>query len=168
MAEKEYIGTIKKCPGCGNALESLVARCPNCGLELTGTGINSTIADFADKIMEFERQRKTFQTWFVEKKSLLGKKLVCEDIPWDNADTEKKQFIENFTIPNARADFLEFFIYAMVQIVPDPQTKFDKQWNEIWAAKCKQVFTKARISMAGEAELLDYMKQIAQETGFNL
>jgi len=168
MAEKEYIGTLKKCPGCGNALESLVARCPNCGLELTGTSINQTIAIFADKIADLETKRNTLQTWFVEKKSLLSKKLVLEEIPWDDLDNEKKQYIENFIVPNARADFLEFFIFAIVHIDPNPQTKYDTQWNDIWATKCKQVFTKARISMAGEPEALDYMKQLAKESGFSL
>ena len=339
MAEKEYIGTIKKCPGCGNILESLVARCPNCGLELTGTGINSTIAAFASKIDNFDDMRGRYITFdpvipivrklllkctdfprwiiniiipamffltfsrllninFIDQKYILlwavlisiaelfllfkfrasinlyfliffmltsflnlhihiilaiiigivacflflvislilysywedsklykrnnifvdiysipvlsflissryflleiiwavligiaafiialiaepdnlRKKLSSKPITtyklgnfkWKQADDEKKQFIENFTIPNARADFLEFFIFAMVHIEPEPQVEYEKKWNEIWAAKCKQVYTKARISMAGEPELLDYMKQLAKESGFSL
>jgi hypothetical protein len=168
MAEKEFIGTIRKCPGCGHELESMTARCPDCGLELSDTGVNQIIANFADKVMEIERRRNRLKTFFVEKKSFLKKELVPYESEWEPNDNELKEFIEHFTIPNSRAEFLEFFIFAMVHIDPQPQTNYQKKWNDIWANKCKQVFTKARFAMSDDPDSLAYMKQLAQETGFSL
>ncbi|MDR1893142.1 MAG: zinc ribbon domain-containing protein [Spirochaetales bacterium] len=241
MAEKEYIGSIRKCPNCGTALESLQSRCSNCGHELTNVEVNQTIAQFADDINAIEDKRpyvrvaigtrkefslssfitaiitamvilalgismvfvskilplpipdvlKTILDFilripgvlrmivgipllvigFIKFLSSFSKKTtkICfNNTAWNQNDDDKKQFVENFPIPNAREDFLEFFILAIGHIYPKPRTKYEETWNGIWAAKCKQVYTKARIAMASEPELVAYMKQLAQESGFSL
>jgi hypothetical protein len=168
MAEKEFIGTIRKCPSCGHELESMTARCPNCGLELTDTGVNKIITGFADKVVEIEQRRDMLKTFFVVKKSLLKKELIPYEPEWEPNDNELKEYIEHFIIPNSRAEFLEFFIFAMIHIDPQPRTDYQKKWNDIWADKCRQVYTKARLAMSNDPDSLAYMKQLAQETGFSL
>jgi len=164
MAENEYIGVVKKCPACGGVIESLTSHCPFCNLELSDVSTNATTLLFRNSLVDMRYRREKNSTKF----GLKNGKVVMEEVEWEENDTNRKELVENFTIPNAIADFMEFFIYAIVMIDPDPQIDYDKKWNEIWIEKCKQVYEKARIAMAGEPALLDYMKQLAQETGFNL
>jgi hypothetical protein len=95
-------------------------------------------------------------------------KFVCDEPEWETSDDERRRFVEDYPIPNSREDFLEFFIFIMGHIATAPETKYEGTWNKIWQAKCRQIYTRARIAMSDEPDSLEYMKQLAAETGFSL
>jgi hypothetical protein len=87
------------------------------------------------------------------------------------ADAQKQGLIENFPIPNAREDMLEFLTLAVSKIsgvntffsLFSQKAKTTMAWNEVWTKKCKQVLTKARISTASDPHTLEIIKEMLRE-----
>lgn len=49
---------MKKCPACGQPIESFATRCPNCGMELKADGAANSLVKFTEKLDEMEGGRK--------------------------------------------------------------------------------------------------------------
>ncbi|MDR3356992.1 MAG: zinc ribbon domain-containing protein [Spirochaetaceae bacterium] len=79
-------------------------------------------------------------------------------------DNSKKTLIENFPIPNSKEDIMEFLILASSKIAPasgfSSAALLQKEWNKIWAIKCRQVYTKADIALAGDEKSLSTINGI--------
>lgn len=84
--QQEYVGTIRKCPNCGQVLQSFQAKCPACGHELTGVGVASSVKEFFD---------------FYQKETDKFRQL---------------ELIKSFPVPNSKEDILEFALLASQQI----------------------------------------------------
>lgn len=84
--QQEFIGTIKKCPNCGQVLKSFQAKCPACGHEITGIGANVSVKEF-------------FNIYSKET---------------DKA--RQLELIGLYPIPNSKEDILEFAMMASQQI----------------------------------------------------
>ena len=85
---QKFVGEIRKCPGCGQILESFQAVCPACGLEITGQGVGESraVKDFFEK---YEAE----------------------------TDVNRKiSIISTFPIPNTKEALYEFAIMAASQI----------------------------------------------------
>jgi hypothetical protein len=89
-------------------------------------------------------------------------------------DKQRKSLIEHFPIPNSKEDLIEFIILATSEIKPVENTlvrlfslkaKGQLEWNNIWATKCKQVYTKARISLKNDPVSLTQISELMAETG---
>lgn len=84
--QPEFIGTIKKCPNCGQALKSFQAKCPACGHEITGIGANVSVKEFFDTYnKETDKARQL-------------------------------ELIGLYPVPNTKEDILEFAMLASQQI----------------------------------------------------
>lgn len=81
-------GDVKKCPSCGATVQSTQIRCPECGYEFENIEANSSISKLFEMLNDVDRN------------SLLG----------FNATTKKKSIIQNFPVPNAKADIIEFIV----------------------------------------------------------
>lgn len=81
-----YEGEIHKCPNCGEVLNSFVAICPACGLELRGTKNTSSLTNFVSKL----------------------EKAKTED--------QQISIIRNQPIPNSKEDVMEFMLLAINNI----------------------------------------------------
>ena len=84
--KQEFVGTIKKCPQCGQVLESFQTRCPACGYEITGVDAANSVKRFFEAY-----QRET-----------------------DKA--RQLELIKNFPVPNTKEDILEFALLASQQV----------------------------------------------------
>jgi hypothetical protein len=89
---------------------------------------------------------------------------------WTSADLRKQNYIEVFPIPNAKEDLLEFVILASNMIKPGGtkwtgKGKIILKWNEIWRAKCKQVYFKAAVSLASDAQALATIQNLMKQAG---
>ncbi len=84
--KQEFVGTIKKCPQCGQVLESFQTRCPACGYEITGVDAAKSVKVFFEAY-----QRET-----------------------DKA--RQLELIKNFPVPNTKEDILEFALLASQQV----------------------------------------------------
>jgi hypothetical protein len=83
-------------------------------------------------------------------------------------DNAKKTLIENFPIPNSKEDLIEFLILASSKVVPangfSNAAVLQREWNKIWAIKCRQVYTKADIAFAGDEKSVSTVKNIREKT----
>lgn len=86
--KQEFVGTIKKCPQCGQVLKSFQAKCPACGHELGGADAGKT-----NSVTEF------FNKYSAE-----------TDI------ARQVALINAFPIPNTKADLYEFAMLAQQNI----------------------------------------------------
>ena len=83
---EDYVGSIRKCPNCGERLEPFVMACPACGYELRGV----------------DKQSRAYE---------LTKRLEKAKTP-----EQKNDLIKNFYVSNTREDIYEFIILASSNI----------------------------------------------------
>ena len=50
----EYVGTIRKCPSCGQDLPGFTAVCPSCGHEMASVSVESSLSAFMQEIRQCE------------------------------------------------------------------------------------------------------------------
>ena len=93
-----YAGELRKCPSCGDTLDSFVAICPTCGYEIRESKVASSVLVFASK-MEHA-----------------------------TAIEQRVSLIRNFPIPNNREDILEFMILASTNINDETQDEVLNAW----------------------------------------
>lgn len=52
--KQEYVGTIRKCPGCGSEIPSLTAICPSCGHELSNVTESEAMKKFQEGLTNLD------------------------------------------------------------------------------------------------------------------
>lgn len=83
---QKFVGEIRKCPNCGQELQSFQGKCPACGIELAGVSAARSVTTFFEKY---------------QKETDLHRQM---------------DIVKNFPIPNAKEDLLEFALLAEQQI----------------------------------------------------
>ena len=154
-----YEGEIRKCPNCGEVLNSFQTNCPACGYELRGAKTSYAVREFTSKLEFIESSRKSERTMGMLAGMLTGKKIT-------NTDEQIINLIKNFVVPNTREDILEFLILAASNINTtvfssmddDNSAKREKAINDAWVTKMNQVYSKARLSHGGS----EYFYQIEE------
>lgn len=173
MAERqqEYVGSIKKCPSCGQVLQSFQAKCPSCGHELSGIEVVGSVSEFFN----------TFQK--------------------ETDKVRQLELIKMFPIPNSREDILEFALLASQQIKSFANAKASRvnmqsAWTEAlgydvqggvlgqikrgfvgdkdedvksedfliaWKDKLEQVHLKAELAFGDDKKGFEYLEKIVSE-----
>jgi len=94
--------------------------------------------------------------------------LSFKAVSFSRSENEAKSLIENFPIPNAREDLLEFLILSSSKIEPAYGLNYgarkQRAWNQIWATKIRQVQDKIELTFAADRELLGTAKKIQAKT----
>lgn len=83
--QQEFVGKIKKCPNCGQVIQSFKIKCPSCGFEFSGIEAVKSVKDF---FYVYQRENNKWQ---------------------------RLELIKNFPVPNSKEDILEFAILASQQ-----------------------------------------------------
>ena len=86
VRKQEFVGTMKKCPNCGQILQAFQAKCPSCGHEIIGASTTTSVREFFDKCLQAPNNE------------------------------QKLELINSYPIPNAKEDLLEFALLASQQI----------------------------------------------------
>lgn len=81
-----FAGEIKKCPNCGEIINSFTPNCPSCGYELRNTKTTNYILEFSKKIEAA------------------------------NSSKQKDDLIRHFVMPNTKEDIYEFMILAATNL----------------------------------------------------
>lgn len=167
----EFVGSIKKCPSCGEEITSFTAICPSCGHEINSQKVSDTLGKFIAQVNACERlisQSKTSNTgwssWRTSKKvcwvifNLLfaciplaiywGYPLISIKVTPRLTKEEKQlaSLIENYTFPNDRESIIEGLVYAKEKIDFISKEKVDKKsayWMRLWCSKAEQLKQKA-------------------------
>lgn len=131
--KQEYAGKIKKCPACGEILNSFELQCSACGYELRDAYASATINAFAKKMEDLQKSGKS-------------------------ADKDKIiSLIRTFPIPNTKEDLFEFIILAGSNIREDRYgdiPKYQQEISDAWRAKFEQAYQKACIAFKNDQNLV--------------
>lgn len=169
--KKEFVGSIKKCPSCGEEINSFTAICPACGHEINCQKVSDTLEKFISQVNICERAiaqtpavNKGWSSWSTAKKvwwvifNILfaciplaiywGYPLITIKSTPRLAKEEKQlaSLIENYTFPNDRESIIEGLIYAKEKIDFISKEKIDKKsayWMRLWCSKAEQLKQKA-------------------------
>lgn len=160
--ETEYVGTVKKCPACGEPVQAFQVRCPACGYEYRDSQVSNAVKEFANKLEMIEAQRISKKSW-----GLFG--LAKQMSIVSKVDAQKVSLIKSFAIPNSKEDMLEFVILASSNIDLGMYNQFnrrsesEKRVSEAWIAKMQQARSKAQIALPND-ETLDMINRIYDDT----
>ncbi len=169
--QKEFVGSIKKCPACGEEINSFTAICPACGHEINSQKVSDTLGKFIAQvnvceslIAQTQTTNKGWSTWSTAKKVwwvIINILLACIPLAiyWGyplltikstpRLTKEEKQLtalIENYVFPNDRESILEGLVYAKEKIDFISKEKIDKKsayWMRLWCSKAEQLKQKA-------------------------
>lgn len=143
--QREYVGKIYKCPGCGEILKSFEVKCPACGLELRGAKATSSVREFALKLEAIEAKREL-------EKGNPAKADTKREI--SKTDAQKISLIRNYSIPNTKEDLFEFIVLAGANIredrYDDGLPEYKREISDAWKAKFEQAYRKAKIAFKGD------------------
>ena len=113
-------GDLRKCPACGEIVNSGIAVCECCGYAFTEGNSNESREKLYDALMKIEEKYDTA--------GFLG---APDIIKIKKKATLKGCTIANFPIPNTRADLLDFLTYLVVLAKPSgPKSYFHTIGND--------------------------------------
>lgn len=194
---KEYVGSIRKCPACGEEITSFTAICPACGHELNSTKVSSTLERFMEQVNKCEELIANSQSpngtgwssWSKSKKVwwvifnifftciplviyLIIPLIRIKSTP--KLSKEEKQMaslIENFPFPNDRESILEALVYTKEKIDFISKEKVDRKsayWMRLWGSKAEQLKQKADLMFPNDTIVKQsYAEILADENRVN-
>lgn len=143
--KEEFTGRVYKCPNCGQILDAFTEKCPACGYELRGMQSTGAVHDLEQKLEQIEAQR------LVSRKNSLWSlgKTMTRSLFVSDTDEREINLIKTFPVPNTREDIFEFMILATSNIdakdysIMNGEKETERQLNDAWLSKAKQVYNKA-------------------------
>ena len=109
-----FVGTIRKCPNCGEQIGTNATKCPACGFVIEKRNVSASLDDFVKKLASFDHYAK------------------------------KREYIENYPVPNNKEDIRDFLTYAASQRDKDYDDNVAKAyWVDAWNNKCRQIVNQA-------------------------
>lgn len=170
--ENQKMGNIIKCPSCGAQVIGGSAVCPECGYAFSNVGANSYMEKLQEKLYEFNRRQEEREDQYTLINNVYKKK--------GDDDTEahideykvikaKMDIITTFSVPNTRADLLEF----LTMLQPKAKSTGPKNGkkllskNEDLSYAYWILFTncinKARLSFSNDKDFEPYFKKYDEE-----
>ncbi len=172
--KQEYLGSIIKCPSCGEELPSLTARCPSCGHEINQARVSSSIRLFADQINQWDiaivsgpnPPKKGWNSWGTGARVMwviLNIYTLCIPLVFyftlplfkyghtpslSVSEKNKATFIENYTFPNDRESIIEALLFIKAKttfLASEPLNDKAAYWYRLWTAKAEQIYQKSEI-----------------------
>ncbi|RQO34558.1 hypothetical protein DBR39_21290 [Chryseobacterium sp. KBW03] len=173
--KSDKFGDIKKCPSCGAIVESFSTCCSDCGFNFINVGANESIQKLFVMINELESKRTESNplTSFLSKSFRLG--------ILDRIDSQKRELISNFPVPNTKNDIIEFLTLALPKAKKagnfftsgafnSPTNDINRIHNEfvpVWRSKCEQIIMRARFSMKEDRKTLEEIENYAKQLKIN-
>ncbi|MEE3411261.1 MAG: zinc ribbon domain-containing protein [Treponema sp.] len=109
-----FVGAVRKCPNCGEPIGTNTTKCPVCGFIIEKRNISAFLDAFVKKITSF------------------------------TDDRAKRDYIENYPVPNNKEDIRDLLTYAASQRDKDYDDNAAKvYWLLAWNNKCRQIVNQA-------------------------
>ena len=128
-------GILQKCPNCGAAVESGIAKCISCGYEFRGLNANKS-SERLSKMLNDVKGEDSFER--------LGKQATI---------------VSSFPIPTTKEDLLEFLISMTSKEKVTGYFQPERSLKEAYRAKMDECIMKARISFPNDP----VMQQVVAE-----
>lgn len=124
-----FVGTIRKCPNCGTQITTDTVKCPACGFIIEKENVSVAMEEFTKKFVSF------------------------------NSDTEKKDFVETYPIPNNKNDIRGFLSFASSQRDKDyANSKIKVFWVTVWNNKCRSIINQAYDVFGTDTDFMQYLR----------
>lgn len=140
-----------KCPHCGAPRKALATTCPECGYEYEFPGNQMTFSSaerLAKMLIDIELQQKSVES------------SISEVFSGSNIFTKKATVVENFPIPNTKADIFDFFSSCVTKAKTGIfSTPLDKAYYN----KAKEILIKANVVMKDDQTLLGQINELAKK-----
>lgn len=166
-----FEGEIKKCPNCGEVLESFQTKCNACGYELRDIKSSKAVTEFSKKLEDIDNElEKENSKSFM---SLIGGNYFNGIMKRVDKAKKRANLISSFIIPNSKEEIFEFIILSSTNIQKkyfkklgvfgsgEDITEFNanKAVMEAWVSKMKQAYEKAKLSFGRDKDF-DRIEQI--------
>lgn len=124
-----FVGTIRKCPNCGEQIGTNTTKCPACGFVIEKRNVSASLDDFVKKLASFDHYAK------------------------------KREYIENYPVPNNKEDIRDLLTYAASQRDKDYDDNVAKAyWVDAWNNKCRQIVNQAFDTFGMDEEFASWLK----------
>lgn len=140
------VGSVKKCPNCGAAVNNTELFCSQCGYELNSRESNSSALTLLQKLEEIDRQYPIQSGTSKLASAFTGR--ISDNV------SHKCTLIQNFPIPNTKDDLLEFATLCQSNIGRNMSNN-DIDGNALvnaWRNKAKQVQSKIEILLKNDPD----------------
>ncbi len=172
----DKFGDVKKCPACGSMIQSFQIKCIDCDHEFSNIEANTSIQKLSKLLYEAESQRDDKVTASsviggLFKNSLGGGALSNALGGESKTDKRKKEIISTFSVPNTKADILDFLSLAFPKSKSkgnfftknNPEYIEHNEFVSVWKTKSEQIIMKARFSMKDDKKTLDEINYYANQ-----
>lgn len=165
--KSEKFGDVKKCPACGAMVQTFTTKCVECGHEFCNVEINHSIERLFEMLNEVEAQSKDANGLLGGIGQVYGK-MFLSSVGGDKTTRRKKSIIQNFPIPTAKEDIIEFLTLAapLANVSFWSSDMMAREFAPVWKAKCQQILMKARFSMKEDKAALEEIEACAK--GFKI
>lgn len=151
--KSDKFGDVRKCPACGALVPSMAAICPECGYEFSGVQASSSAQLLAKQIEQIQNEGMSSKTRITEntrRKNAFDSTAFEQRRAIDEGTTTKiVSLIENFPIPNTKADVLDF----LTSLKPKVETKGEDNsypLRKAYLVKYQECLEKARVLFPGD------------------
>lgn len=190
--KREYVGSIRRCPSCGETINSFTAICPGCGHELNDTQISETLEKFIEQVNHYESMipygityEEGWSSWSTLKKVgwiilnvffiafpvaiyLTYKRITIDSKPKLSKEEAKLvSLIENFTFPNDRESIVDaiFFIKEKVAFLSqEKESRKSLYWLRLWSSKAEQLKHKADLLFPDDVAVRQSYNEICADS----
>ncbi len=124
-----FVGTIRKCPNCGEQIGTNTTKCPACGFVIEKRNVSASLDAFVKKFTAF------------------------------TDDKSKREFIESYVVPNNKEDIRDLLTYAASQRDKDYDDNVAKAyWVDAWNNKCRQIVNQAFDTFGMDEDFASWLK----------
>ena len=154
------LGDVKKCPACGAMVQSFQGACPECGYAFENIQANLSsqkLADAINKILEeSNKQREQLRAGATHSVFDMSENKIMAI----EGETNKQinTIIQNFPIPNSKADLIEFMTSLQPKIYSGPHAK-------VYYGKMQECVNKAQILFPKDETMQALVTQFNKKQG---
>lgn len=145
-------GALKTCPNCGAVVDVFTGTCKECGYNFVGIESNNTTKQLQTELERIDKENR---------QSVVGS--MFSQFGLDKNTNRKVQLIKNFSIPNTKADLLEFAMLCYSNLSATASTNADFELRKAWSAKSKQVVAKAKLLFPNDKDVIDGINVLTRE-----
>lgn len=151
-------GVVKKCPNCGEVIQTFQGTCPACGYVFEGIEANSSAKRLAQLIEDAQNRHnenlKKIRSTPNTREGVLDKLHSHDSREIDERfrfDDEVGSIIRNFPVPNTKADLMEFILALK------PKTKAEDYADDYYV-KYMECLDKAKYMFSNDEDFAKILK----------
>ena len=156
-AKSDKFGDVRKCPACGAIISSGIAVCKKCGYTFTESVSTLSKEKLYNMLAQIDKQYDNEPNPITDLKRMMSMSRTKQ------SSKLKASAIINFSIPNIKADLLDFCSFLVVLANPEASKEYVSGWHDehedlgyaYWLL-FSSCITKAKISFAKDDDFAPF------------